>query len=74
MRSPEEMAAFSPVAFVGTVVDTGGVVMSGNRTMTFDVETVFAGEVPAVTEVVTASNGAALRDRSPGGSSGRGLR
>jgi hypothetical protein len=57
VASPEEMLEFGPIAFVGTM--TGAVPAGQNHTLSFDVETVLAGEVPAVAEVVTANNSAA---------------
>jgi len=57
VATPEEMLEFGPIAFVGTIA---GVVPGGvNHTLTFDVDTVLAGEVPAEVEVVTANNSAA---------------
>ena len=57
---PDQMLEFGPVAFVGTV--TGGPALvgaGGSAVFTFDVETVLAGEVPALVEVTTAANSAA---------------
>jgi hypothetical protein len=61
MLEPNEMLEFAPTAFVGTVtvvpvVKGGG---GGSAIFTFEVETVLAGEVPAVVEVSTADNSAA---------------
>jgi hypothetical protein len=57
VATPEEMLEFGPIAFVGTM---SGVVAGGSdHTLTFDVDTVLAGEVPAQVEVVTANNSAA---------------
>lgn len=57
VASPEEMLEFGPIAFVGTM--SGAVPGGTNHTLTFDVDTVLAGEVPAQVEVVTANNSAA---------------
>ncbi|MGH8923916.1 MAG: hypothetical protein ACRDWA_04625 [Acidimicrobiia bacterium] len=56
MANPEEMLDFAPIAFVGTMSDVapGGT----NHTLTFDVDTVLAGEVGAQVDVVTPSNSA----------------
>ena len=57
VATPEDMLEFGPIAFVGTM---SGVVPGGNdHILTFDVDTVLAGEVPAQVEVVTANNSAA---------------
>ena len=55
--TPEQMLEFGPIAFVGTM--SGVVPGASNHTLTFDVDTVLAGEVPAQVEVVTANNSAA---------------
>ena len=62
MLEPKQMLEFAPTAFVGTV--TGAPVLVGGRdggdvAFTFEVETVLAGEVPAVVDVTTAGNSAA---------------
>jgi hypothetical protein len=57
VATPEEMLEFGPIAFVGTM--SGAVPGGTNHTLTFDVDTVLAGEVPAQVEVVTANNSAA---------------
>ncbi len=54
---PEQMLDFAPIAFVGTVSEIGAA--AGSKLMTFQVDTVLAGDVPAVAEVWTASDGAA---------------
>lgn len=54
---PEQMLKFGPTAFVGTVTDVSAA--AGSKLMTFQVDTVLAGELPAVAEVWTASDGAA---------------
>ncbi|HJU51321.1 MAG TPA: hypothetical protein VJ815_03230 [Acidimicrobiia bacterium] len=57
VASPEQMLEFGPIAFVGTMA---GVAPGGNdHTLTFEVDTVLAGDVPAQVEVVTANNSAA---------------
>lgn len=59
MVEPAQMLEFGPNAFVGTVTE---VVPGGGRSsaiFTFEVETVLAGEVPAVVDVTTADNSAA---------------
>ena len=62
LLEPQQMLDFAPTAFVGTVA---GIVPGGRgefgptHALTFTVETVLAGEVPAEVEVVTADNSAA---------------
>lgn len=54
--APNEMLEFAPVAFVGTMV--GVAPGASNHTLTFEVDTVLAGEVPAEVDVVTATDSA----------------
>jgi hypothetical protein len=62
MAEPAQMLEWGPTAFVGTV---SGVTSAGQgpagaqHLLTFEVETVLAGEVPASVEVLTADNSAA---------------
>ena len=60
MVDPDQMLEFGPVAFVGTVTAGPDLVGSGDSAVfTFEVETVLAGEVPALVDVTTAANSAA---------------
>lgn len=63
---PQQMLEFGPIAFVGTVsgIGAGG----DNKVMTFEVDTVLTGELPAFVEIVTAANGAACGIEAPVGS------
>ncbi|MFN2486864.1 MAG: hypothetical protein ABR609_09725 [Acidimicrobiia bacterium] len=54
---PKQMLEFGPIAFVGTVSEVGAA--AGSKLLTFQVDTVLAGELPAVADVWTASDGAA---------------
>lgn len=60
MLEPAQMLEFSQVAFVGTI--TGAVPMGdkdlADQSITFEVETVLAGEAPAQVDIVTANNSA----------------
>jgi hypothetical protein len=59
---PAQMLEFGPTAFVGTIsgVTTAGQGPIGpQHVLTFEVETVLAGEVPIEVEIVTADNSAA---------------
>jgi hypothetical protein len=62
IAEPKQMLEWGPVAFVGTI---GGVAPGGQgefgaqHVLTYQVETVFAGEVPAEVDIVTADNSAA---------------
>ena len=60
MVDPAQMLEFGPVAFVGTVTAGPALVGAGESAVfTFEVETVLAGEVPALVEVTTAASSAA---------------
>jgi hypothetical protein len=62
MLEPVQLLEFSPVAFVGTVTGAVPVVqrdMGDAHAISFEVDTVLAGQVPAEVEVVTAGNSAA---------------
>lgn len=62
MLEPAQLLEFSPVAFVGTITGAVPVVqndMGDAHAISFEVDTVLAGQVPAVVEVVTAGNSAA---------------
>ena len=75
MLEPNQMLEFAPTAFIGTVtaVPAGWWVEEVDRPCyTFEVETVLAGDVPAIVDVTTADNSAACgfeaADRNPDGS------
>lgn len=51
---PEQMLTFGPTAFVGTVSDVSAA--RDSKLLTFEVDIVLAGEVPAVAEVWTPLN------------------
>ena len=61
MLDPKEMLEFAPTAFIGTVTAAPGFVGGGggSAVFTFEVETVLAGQVPAIVDVTTADNSAA---------------
>ncbi|HEY7564470.1 MAG TPA: hypothetical protein VIA81_06050 [Acidimicrobiia bacterium] len=61
MLEPVQMLEFAPTAFVGTIVGSTpvGVQPMADQALTFEVETVLAGEVAAEVEVITANNSAA---------------
>lgn len=61
MLEPSQMLEFAPTAFVGTVTGVPAVVGQGFDSVifTFEVETVLAGEVPAVVDISTADSSAA---------------
>lgn len=61
MLDPKQMLEFAPTAFVGTVTEAPAAVGRGDASavFTFEVETVLAGEVPAVVDITTADNSAA---------------
>jgi hypothetical protein len=61
LLEPNQMLEFAPTAFVGTVTGAPAVPGRGGGSViyTFEVETVLAGEVPAVVDVSTADNSAA---------------
>src|SRR5687768_2580570 len=61
MLEPKQILEFAPTAFIGTVTaSSGGAgVRDGSAVFTFEVETVLAGEVPAIVDVTTAANSAA---------------
>lgn len=65
MLEPNQMLEFAPTVFVGTVTGLGQAAPAvtggggGSMVFTFEVETVLAGEVPAVVDVSTADNSAA---------------
>lgn len=62
MLEPAELLEFSPVAFVGTITGAVPVVqrnMGDAHAISFEVDTVLAGQVPTQVEVVTAGNSAA---------------
>ena len=61
MVDPKGMLEFAPTAFVGTVTGAPAVFGGGGGSVvfTFEVETVLAGEVPAVVDITTADNSAA---------------
>lgn len=54
---PAQMLEFGPIAFVGTVSGAGAA--AGTTSLTFEVDTVLAGEVPAQVQVFTAGDSAA---------------
>lgn len=59
---PEQMLEFGPTAFVGTIsgaTAAGQGPVGAQHVLTFTVETVLAGEVPAEVEILTADNSAA---------------
>ena len=61
MVEPKQMLEFAPTAFIGTVTAAPGVAGGGggSAVFTFEVETVLAGQVPAIVDVATADNSAA---------------
>jgi hypothetical protein len=61
MLEPEQLLEFAPVAFVGTITDSVPFVIpdgGSSHALTFEVDTVLAGQVPAEVEVVTANSSA----------------
>jgi len=59
---PEQMLEFGPTAFVGTmtgVAPAGQGPVGAQHLLTFEVEAVLAGEVPAEVQILTADNSAA---------------
>jgi hypothetical protein len=62
MREPAQLLEFNPVAFVGTITGAVPVAqrdMGDAHAISFEVDTVLAGQVPSEVEVVTAGNSAA---------------
>lgn len=62
MLEPVQILEFSPVAFVGTITGAVTVIQKDigeAHAISFEVDTVLAGEVPAEVDVVTAGNSAA---------------
>jgi hypothetical protein len=58
LLEPKQMLEFAPTAFVGTL--TGSIpAPGGDLALTFEVETVLAGQVPAEVMVLSAANSAA---------------
>ena len=67
LLEPNQLLEFAPTAFVGTVMGGPTVVGRGDGSVayTFEVETVLAGQVPAVVDVTTAANSAACGFEAP---------
>jgi hypothetical protein len=62
MAEPAQMLEWGPTAFVGTITGVTGAgagPVGAQHLLTFEVETVLAGEVPSSVEVLTADNSAA---------------
>ncbi|MGQ0849174.1 MAG: hypothetical protein ACT4OP_08675 [Actinomycetota bacterium] len=58
MLEPNQMLEFAPVAFIGTIDGAVPGPDLGQHTLTFTVDLVLAGEVPAEVDVTTADNSA----------------
>lgn len=59
---PQQMLEFGPTAFVGTITgatSAGQGPVGAQHVLTFEVEAVLAGDVPAQVEILTADNSAA---------------